>query len=344
MSRWEFRGLAASLPGFSLGPLDLLLEPGRVVAVVGRSGAGKTTLLRTVAGFVPLTAGRILRDGVEISGTPAERRKVGFVPQGFGLFPHRTVAQNVRYPLELRHASDAAEAAGRLLRRFGIEELARRRPTTLSAGQAQKVAVARALASQPDLLAWDEPAHALDVEARDELVAIFRETAREDGVPLLLVTHDPLLAFTLADRFLLLEGGRAPFAGDARTLVDQPPDAFTARFAGFENLFARPQLESRAGPFTAWLLGRAGPQGAAFPSIPLGTAAPGAWDAIVEAVRPGPDGLAIDLVIESLRLRGRASWKGPAAQLSPGERIRFDLDPGDVRALGGSVGTGPGAP
>ncbi len=341
MSRWSLARLESALPGFALGPVHLDIEPGRAVAVLGRSGAGKTTLLRTVAGFIPVRSGSIRRDGVDVSTAPPELRGIGFVPQNLGLFPHRTVEQNVRYPLELRHRPDAGRRAGELLERFRLGPLARRRPATLSSGERQKVALARALASEPELLLWDEPAHALDVESRDELSAIFRESARQDGVPLVVVTHDPVLAFSIADRFLLLANGRAPFFGDAAELLGRPPDAYAARFGGYENLWSEEELRPGAGGLAVWLHERAGPDGVAFPSpVVDDPAAGGRWEGIVDAVRPGPDGTAVDLTVEGLRVRVRAPAYPGGARFVIGSRVHFEIPSDAVRPLGGAATSG----
>lgn len=337
MTHWTLRGLASSLEGFRLGPVDLEVGGGRAVAVVGRSGSGKTTLLRTVAGFLPCDAGTIVRDGHELTHLPPEERSIGYVPQGFGLFPHRTVEENVRYPLRLRGRADQRERTRGLLRRFGLNALADRRASEISSGESQKVALARAIASEPQLLLWDEPAHALDVEARGELVDGFREMEREEGIPLLLVTHDPTLAFTLADRFVLLGAGRVLLAGDARELVDRPPDSFTARFAGFDNVLGRAELSGARSALASWLLERCGPEGVAFASPFLGpVGGTGRWEAEVRAVRPSADGLSVELNVGGLAVRARTPWRTSTIGASLGATVRFDLAPHELRPLGGA--------
>ncbi len=131
---WRVEGLESGLTGFHLGPIDLALAPGHAVAVLGTSGAGKTTLLRTLAGFLPARHGRIYRDGTDITDWPPEERGLGYVPQGLGLLPHRTVEGNLRYPMEVRGRPDAALRASELLDRFRLRPLARRYPARLSGG------------------------------------------------------------------------------------------------------------------------------------------------------------------------------------------------------------------
>ena len=219
---WVVEGLESGLDGFRLGPVDLTIAPGRAVAVLGTSGAGKTTLLRTLAGFLPARGGRILRDGVDVSDWQPEERELGYVPQGLGLLPHRTAEGNVRYPMELRDRPDAAQRTRELLEQFHLEGLARRYPARLSGGEQQRVAIARALAAEPRLIVWDEPWQGLDVLARYELGLALHELREVEKVPMVFVTHDPGLAFSVADTFLLLRSGRVLAEGDAPTLDGSP--------------------------------------------------------------------------------------------------------------------------
>lgn len=338
MSAWVVDGLESDLEGFRLGPVDLDLPPGAAVAVLGRSGAGKTTLLRTLAGFLPPRRGRILRDGTDVAGWLPERRGLGYVPQGLGLFPHRTVEGNVRYPLELRQRADAGPRTRALLERFGLADLARRRPTQLSGGEAQRVALARALAAEPELILWDEPWQALDVEARHELGLVLHELRATERIPVVIVTHDPSLAFSVADAFLLLNHGRVALASDATTLLDAPPDAFAARFVGFENVFDRPRLEAAAGAGLAgWLAERAGPEGIAFAAPAAGLpGAPGRWTAVVRSARPTPHGVVLEAVADGLPLALRSPRRPNERPPGAGTTVGFDLDPDTLCPLGRS--------
>ena len=186
--------------------LNVSLEaaPGEVLAVVGPNGAGKSTLLRALAGL-QRSAGRVVVDGTDITGCPPDERPVGWVPQRGALFPHLSVLDNVAFGIGRRRGRRAAQG---WLDRLGVGALAQRRPAQLSGGQAQKVAMARALARQPRLLLLDEPLSALDATARSDVRRTLREHLRDfDGVTL-LVTHDPVDAATLAGRLLAVEDGR----------------------------------------------------------------------------------------------------------------------------------------
>jgi ABC-type Fe3+/spermidine/putrescine transport system ATPase subunit len=337
---WVVEGLETRLDGFQLGPVDLTLSPGRALAVLGTSGAGKTTLLRTLAGFLRVRAGRILRDGVDVSDWLPEERGLGYVPQGLGLLPHRTVEGNVRYPMELRARSDAARRTRELLDRFHLSALARRYPARLSGGEQQRVAIARALAAEPRLIVWDEPWQGLDVLARHELGIALHELRESAPVPMVFVTHDPALAFSVADSFLLLRSGRVAAHGDPAVLLRSPVDPFSARFVGFENVFAPAQLAAgAAGSLRAWLLERAGPQGIAFgaPGVPSAAAETPAWTGTVRSVRPGPQGVTVEVVADDLLVAVRMAPPVSAPLPRLGGLLLFGIDPSGVRPLGAST-------
>ncbi len=337
MSRWTISGLEADLDRFHLGPLDFDLSPGRALAVLGASGAGKTTLLRTLAGFLRPSAGEIRCDGVDVSDWPPEARRLGYVPQGLGLFPHRTVAGNVRYPIELRTRDDPTPRVTELLERFRLAPLARRYPARLSGGELQRVALARALAADPELIVWDEPWQALDVLARYELGLVLHDLREIEQIPIIVVTHDPALAFSIADSFLVLRAGQVREQGDASVLLHAPSDPFVARFVGFENVYEREVLARGApGSLRAWLLGHAGPEGVAVatPTLRPGAFALPVWEGQVRSARPGPDGVSVEVVADALLV----SLRLPPPVTSPlpvlGARIPFAIDPATVRPLG----------
>ena len=346
MSGWVVEALESDLGGFRLGPVDLELAPGSAVAVLGRSGAGKTTLLRTLAGFLEPRRGRILRDGTDVTGWLPERRQLGYVPQGLGLFPHRTVERNVRYPLEIRERADAKGRVRELLARFELSGLAERHPAQLSGGEAQRVALARALAAEPELILWDEPWQALDVEARHELGLVLHDLRETERLPVVVVTHDPGLAFSLADRFVLLRHGRVELASDATTLLDAPPDAFAARFVGFENVFDRPRLETaRSTALATWLLDRAGPEGVAFAAPPAAAdGTPRRWTGVVRSARPTPHGVVVEVLADGLPLTLRSPRSPTVRPPVSGASIGFDIDPGELCPLGASRRIPPGEP
>ncbi len=336
MTRWTVEAVRSHLERFDLGPVDLTLAPGQVVAVLGSSGAGKTTLLRTLAGFLPLRSGRILRDGEDLGGRPPERRGLGYVPQGLGLFPHRTVERNVSYPLDVRGRTDGLLRSRELLARFGLSELARRYPSRLSGGERERVALARALAAEPELVLWDEPWQALDVEARYELGRVFEELGEVDRIPVVVVTHDPALAFSVADHFLVLRHGRTAFFGTPADLLARPIDPFTARFVGFENVFEPTALAREPpGSLGRWLADRAGGGGVAFarPRVELGPTFPGRWAGLVRSARPTPEGLALTVAVGGLSVALRSSPPGGGRLPGAGENLRFDVEEKSLHLL-----------
>ncbi|MDI3299592.1 MAG: ABC transporter ATP-binding protein [Bacillota bacterium] len=248
MSGLEVRGLAVEVPGFRLGPVDLRVQPGEVLAVLGPSGAGKTLLLRTVAGFQAPARGRLLLGGRDVTAEPPERRRVGYVVQEYALFPHRTVLENVRFPLRYRpeRGRPPRFTPEEALRFLGIEALADRRPATLSGGERQRVALARALVREPELFLFDEPLSALDAPAREALREELRAVLERLGVAALYVTHDRLEALVLGDRIALLDRGRLVEEGERGAIFARPRTLFAARFLGMENLWPG-RVEAPAG-------------------------------------------------------------------------------------------------
>lgn len=305
MTALEAKGLTATLGDFRLGPVDLEADPGEAVAVIGPSGAGKTTLLRALAGFLPLDRGRIVIAGDECQDRPPEERGLGYVPQGYALLPHRNVLQNVRYPAEIRGEADAEERAERLLRRFRLETRSRSLPSQLSGGEKQRVAMARALAASPRLLLWDEPLAALDALAQDELLDLLRGVLESDRVPLVIVTHDASTAFSVAERCLVLERGRASFFGPLEDLLTRPPTPFVARFLGLENVYRRMDLEASPSPLARWLLDRGGSSGACLPADRLTWSTEGGvgWKASARRIRRTPKGTELWADVEGLPVR-----------------------------------------
>jgi molybdate transport system ATP-binding protein len=232
-----------------LGALDLdaALEaaPGEVVALLGPNGAGKTTFLRGVAGLVRVDRAKVVLDGVVLEDTatgvraPTERRPIGIVFQQHLLFPHLSVLENVAFGLHARHRPDARAAAMAWLERVGLGAYADARPAALSGGEAQRVALARALAIDPRLLLLDEPLSALDATTRVEVRRELRRHLASFNGARLLVTHDPLEAAALADRLVILEGGRVVQSGPVVEVTRRPRTRFVADLVGVNLLRGR---------------------------------------------------------------------------------------------------------
>ncbi len=224
--------------------LPVRIADGEVVAILGPNGAGKTTALRALAGLLPLSDGRItladrvLDDPAQPVFVRPEARNIGVVFQDYLLFPHLSAVENVAFGLRSRGLDrrQARRQAAGWLDRVGLSEFADRKPRGLSGGQAQRVALARALAVAPDLLLLDEPLSALDARTRmDTRAELHRHLADNPGATL-IVTHDPLDALVLADRLIIVEGGRVVQEGDAASVTAQPRTDYVARLVGL-NLY-----------------------------------------------------------------------------------------------------------
>jgi putative ABC transport system ATP-binding protein len=200
-----------------LDGVDLRIEGGEFVSVVGPSGSGKSTLLALLAGLDDPTSGRVLLDGVDLAALDEDDRarlrrdRIGFVFQSFQLIPSLTALENVRVPLDLAGRKDGTDRARELLHRVGLADRAGHLPVQLSGGEQQRVALARAFVHDPDILFADEPTGNLDVEAGAAILDLMRELNRDHGTTLVLVTHDLDLA-AAAGRTVRLRGGRiVPF-------------------------------------------------------------------------------------------------------------------------------------
>ena len=214
-----------------------------VVVLFGRSGAGKTSVLDCIAGFRPpqqgciALGGRTLFSSQDAVNLPVRQRRIGYLSQQPALFPHLTVRQNVGYGLlDLPHAGRDAKVNS-ILERFRIQPLAARRPAAISGGEQQRVALARTLVCEPELLLLDEPLSALDLSLKSLLLDALFDWQRERSVPMLYVTHDRSEAYSLSRRVLVMEAGRVVADGEPRQVFDAPITRDQAALSGYENLF-----------------------------------------------------------------------------------------------------------
>jgi thiamine transport system ATP-binding protein len=236
----------------ALDGIDLEVGPSERLAVLGPSGSGKSTLLRAIAALEPLDGGVVAWDGQDLGGVPVHRRGFGLMFQDYVLFPHRNVAGNVAFGLEM-HGDSAAERNARVdevLTLVGLPGYGGRRIDQLSGGEQQRVALARALAPTPRLLMLDEPLGALDRGLRtrllDELAGLF---ARLE-LPIIYVTHDQEEALAVGDRVAVINRGRLEAVMPARELWRSPPNEFVARFLGLNNVV--PLVPARDAVVTPW--------------------------------------------------------------------------------------------
>jgi len=221
----------------ALEPTDLTIGAGEFVTLLGPSGSGKTTILMSIAGFVTPNRGRILLDGRDVTGLPPERRNFGVVFQGYALFPHLTVFDNVAFPLRARGITGEA-ARPKVMAALDMAKLqafAHRYPRQLSGGQQQRVALARSLVFSPELLLLDEPLSALDRALRKEFQTEFKSIHREVGTTFIYVTHDQEEALTMSDRIVILDRGRILQIAPPAELYERPATEFVAGFLGKSN-------------------------------------------------------------------------------------------------------------
>ena len=225
-------------PVTAVDHVDLRVAHGTLVCLLGPSGCGKTTLLRMIAGLEEPTAGRILLDGVDITGQAAHRRDFGMVFQSLGLFPHLNVRDNIAYPLRIRGQPRAAqdERVAQLLDLVHLPGFAGRPISKLSGGQRQRVAIARALALSPKLFLLDEPLSALDAKLREAMQVELRQLQRRLGITTIVVTHDQREAMTMADLVVIMGDGKVRQTGPPVEIYRRPADAFVASFIGATNL------------------------------------------------------------------------------------------------------------
>lgn len=218
----------------ALDNVDFTVPVGSLTALLGPSGSGKSTLLRAIAGLDTPDTGTITINGVDVTGVPPQRRGIGFVFQHYAAFKHLTVRDNVAFGLKIRKLpkSEIADKVDNLLEVVGLAGFQTRYPNQLSGGQRQRMALARALAVDPQVLLLDEPFGALDAKVREDLRAWLRRLHDEVHVTTVLVTHDQAEALDVADRIAVLNKGRIEQIGTPSEVYDSPANSFVMSFLG----------------------------------------------------------------------------------------------------------------
>jgi molybdate transport system ATP-binding protein len=328
---------------------DLEVKPGELLALLGPNGAGKSTVLRCLAGLAPIDSGRIDIDDTVVDDPATaifvepEHRSVGFVFQNYLLFDHMTVLENVAYGLRARTTpkADARRIARDWIERVGLAEYADQRPRSLSGGQAQRAALARALATNPRLLLLDEPLAALDAGTRSSVRRDLRRHLETFDGMRLLVTHDPVDAYALADRVAILDNGRIVQVGTLAEVTAHPRSRYVADLVGVNLVtgsIADGVLTTNTG---AHVVIADAPPGAAFAVIrphsisldrerPVASSARNTWSGIIadvdrlgDRVRIGIDGqlpLIAEITVAAL----------DALQLRPGDTILASVKATDI--------------
>ncbi len=225
---------------FHLKDINLEVEENEFFIIMGPSGSGKTILLETIAGLVQPKTGRIKVAAEEITHLPPEKRGISIVYQDYALFPHLTVVENIRYGL---HFNKADKTAGEnrlleLLALLNLEGLEKRYPESLSGGEQQRVAMARALVVNPQVLLLDEPLSALDPRLREEFRLVLKQLQQNTTATILMVTHNFSEALALGGRGAVMNGGRIEQAGSMEDIFQRPESTMVADFVGMKNLFA----------------------------------------------------------------------------------------------------------
>ncbi|WP_067221295.1 sulfate/molybdate ABC transporter ATP-binding protein [Marinomonas gallaica] len=243
----------------ALSPMSLNIDEGEMIGLLGPSGSGKTTLLRIIAGLEGANSGRIQFGDRDVTNLHVRDRHVGFVFQNYALFRHMTVADNVAFGLEVMDAkqrpnkTEIQHRVKHLLEMVQLGHLANRYPSQLSGGQKQRIALARALATKPDVLLLDEPFGALDAKVRKELRRWLRSLHDEIGFTSVFVTHDQEEALELSDRVVVMSNGHIEQIDEPAQLYAQPNSRFVFDFLGNVNVFEGKLTQSRLHNHNAWI-------------------------------------------------------------------------------------------
>src|SRR5512132_2117712 len=218
--------------------IDLEIASGEFFSLLGPSGCGKTTTLRMIAGFERPTDGLVLLDGADVTDVPPHRRRVNTVFQSYALFPHLSVEDNVGYGLRVAKLSkeEIGSRVEQALAMVKMTALAKSKPSKISGGQQQRIALARALVNRPRLLLLDEPLSALDANLRRQMQVELKSLQREVGITFIFVTHDQEEAMVMSDRIALLRSGELEQVAAPRDIFNRPATAYTAQFIGHTNL------------------------------------------------------------------------------------------------------------
>ena len=236
-----------------LRDITLDIAEGEFLTVLGESGSGKTTLLRILAGFEHATSGEVWMAGARLDEQPPYRRPVNTVFQHYALFPHMTVEENVGYGLRIakRPTAEIHSRVSEALAKVKMSAYSKTKPSKISGGQQQRIALARALVNRPRVLLLDEPLSALDANLRRQMQVELKALQREVGITFIFVTHDQEEAMVMSDRIALLRSGELEQVASPREIYSRPATAYTAQFIGHTNLL---KAEVRAGKVMTGIL------------------------------------------------------------------------------------------
>ena len=232
----------------ALRDISLTVGSGEFLTLLGPSGSGKSTFLMILAGFEVPSSGTLSKDGANITRVPAEQRGFGMVFQGYALFPHMTVEQNIAFPLQVqrRASADIKRRVGEMIDRVGLRGHEKKRPAGLSGGQQQRVALARALVFEPSVLLLDEPFSALDKNLRGAMQDEMRRLHQETGTTFVFVTHDQSEALALSTRIGIFNRGELQQIGTPKEVYERPANRFIAEFLGDVNFLSLSGVKATA--------------------------------------------------------------------------------------------------
>ncbi len=235
----EIKEITKTFPDFQLNNISLSIAEKEYLAILGPTGSGKTLLLETIAGIFPPDSGRIMVNGDDITDAPPSRRQVGMVYQDYMLFPHLTLSQNIAFGLEARKipAEQIRQKVSQMAEMLGIAHLLHRRPGTLSGGEQQRGAIARALVIEPTALLLDEPLSALDESTANRLQKEIKQIHQLTGATTIHITHRFEEAYVMADRIAVMKDGRIIQVDTPEGIFRRPRNHWVADFVGCRNLF-----------------------------------------------------------------------------------------------------------
>jgi multiple sugar transport system ATP-binding protein len=288
MTQIELRGLQKHFGGLHvINNVNLKIEDNEFVVLLGQSGCGKTTTLRAIAGLEEIDEGDILIDGTPVQHLKASDRDIAMVFQSFSLYPHMNVYENIAFPLRATRMSkaDVDRAVQEIARVLRITDLLKKRPSALSGGDMQRVAIGRALVRRPKAMLMDEPIGALDAKLREEMRAEIKRLHLKQGSTTIYVTHDQIEAMSLADRIVVMHEGMLQQVGSPTEVYSRPTNTFVARFVGSPVMNIVDASVSASGD-VAWVAVTGAPDGFVFPAALLGQLDGAAADGVQLGVRP----------------------------------------------------------
>ncbi len=331
MAEVEIRGLVKAYGAQAVvHGVDIDIEDGQFVVLVGPSGCGKSTLLRMIAGLEAVTGGTIRIGGRVVNNLPPAERDIAMVFQSYALYPHKTVAANMGFPLKMRGMprAEIEERVARAAEILGLTPYLSRYPRALSGGQRQRVAMGRAIVRAPQVFLFDEPLSNLDAKLRVQMRAEIRELHQRLATTTVYVTHDQIEAMTMADRIVVMRDGRIAQVGAPLDVYDRPADSFVAGFIGSPSMNLLPAVALGGGRVRA--------AGADLAAPGAERLAPGA--AVTFGVRPehldiAPEGAegaieAIVAVVEPTGSETHLVARAEGAELTVVARDRLSVAPG----------------